>query len=135
MAYAKIIRLRVKYTSVFTLEAGCALVSGETAEMPGLLTGGEYDVIGAAVGVVDTRAGLIEEQGRKRMLPDTACISEGDVLLGLASSGCHSNGFSLIRKIVARERLSYFNPAPWDASTSVSLSLLTPTRIYVRPPC
>jgi len=113
-------------------EAGCALVGGETAEMPGLLAGNEYDAIGAAVGVVDTRGGLIEEEGGKRILPDTVCMVEGDVLLGLASSGCHSNGFSLIRKIVQRERLSYFDPAPWDPSISLGLSLLTPTRIYVR---
>ena len=112
--------------------AGCALVGGETAEMPGLLAGSEYDVIGAAVGVVDTRSGLVDEQGGKRLLPDTAGMGPGDVLLGLASSGCHSNGFSLIRKIVQRARLSYFDPAPWDPSTSVGSSLLTPTRIYVR---
>ncbi len=113
-------------------EAGCALVGGETAEMPGLLVGNEYDVIGAAVGVVDTRGGLAEEEGGSRILPDTAAMVPGDVLLALASSGCHSNGYSLIRAIVAREHLSYSDPAPWDAATSVGLSLLTPTRIYVR---
>jgi phosphoribosylamine--glycine ligase / phosphoribosylformylglycinamidine cyclo-ligase len=110
-------------------EANCALVGGETAEMPGLLAANEYDVIGAAVGVVDTRNA---QDGAKRLLPDTAAMVEGDVLLALASSGCHSNGFSLVRKIIQRKRLSYFDPAPWDPRTSVGLSLLTPTRIYVR---
>jgi phosphoribosylamine--glycine ligase / phosphoribosylformylglycinamidine cyclo-ligase len=110
-------------------EAGCALVGGETAEMPGLLKGREYDVVGAAVGVVDTRGG---REGGKRVLPDTGAMVDGDVLLGLASSGCHSNGFSLIRRIVEKMHLSYFDPAPWDTSTTVVLSLLTPTRIYVR---
>lgn len=115
-------------------QAGCALVGGETAEMPGLLTGTEYDVIGAAVGVVDTRGGKTPAEGEskpKTILPDTPAMIAGDVLLGLASSGAHSNGFSLIRRILERQHLSYFDPAPWDPSTSIGLSLLTPTRIYV----
>ena len=112
--------------------AGCALIGGETAEMPGLLLTGEYDVIGAAVGVVDTRAGRVDAEGGKRLLPDTAAMLAGDVLLALASSGLHSNGFSLVRTIVQRARLSYFDPAPWHPATSLGLSLLTPTRIYVR---
>ena len=106
--------------------ANCALVGGETAEMPGLFQGAEYDGIGAAVGAVDTSAG-------KHILPDKESMVEGDVLLGLASDGLHSNGFSLVRKIVERQRLAYTDTAPWDPSTSVGLSLLTPTRIYVRP--
>jgi phosphoribosylamine--glycine ligase / phosphoribosylformylglycinamidine cyclo-ligase len=118
-------------------EAGCALVGGETAEMPGMLRGGEYDAIGAAVGVVDTRGGEQEKEGSsggggKKILPDIGSMGEGDVLLGLASSGCHSNGYSLIRKIIERKRLGYFDPAPWDPRTSVGLSLLTPTRIYAK---
>ncbi len=114
-------------------EAHCALIGGETAEMPGLLTGSEYDAVGAAVGVVDTRG---KEggggNGGKKILPDTGSMQRGDILLGLASSGPHSNGFSLIRAILQRQHLSYFDAAPWDPSTSVGLSLLTPTRIYVR---
>lgn len=123
-------------------EANCALVGGETAEMPGLLQGNEYDVIGAAVGVVDTRGGDVEAGG-KRVLPDIGSMVEGDILLGLASSGPHSNGYSLIRKIIERKRLSYFDPAPWQqdqhgelkAETNINIgtSLLTPTKIYIRP--
>lgn len=106
--------------------ANCALIGGETAEMPGLFNGSEYDGIGAAVGAIDTPAGKV-------ILPDKNSMVEGDILLGLASDGLHSNGFSLIRKIVERARLAYTNTAPWDPETSVGLSLLTPTRIYVRP--
>lgn len=114
------------------IEAGCALVGGETAEMPGLFTagglvpddGGVYDAVGAAVGAV--RRG-------ERILPDVQSMLVGDVLLGLAASGCHSNGFSLIRKIVDRAGLSVSDTAPWDTSTTIGDSLLTPTRIYVKP--
>ena len=105
--------------------AGCALVGGETAEMPGLFARDEYDAVGAAVGAV--------HRG-KRILPDKEAMMAGDVLLGLASSGVHSNGFSLVRKIIDRQGLSYHDPAPWDtdSGTSIGDSLLTPTRIYVR---
>ena len=114
------------------IEAGCALIGGETAEMPGLFTaggltkadGGVYDVVGAAVGAV--------EKGRK-LLPDKQAMVTGDVILGLASNGCHSNGFSLIRKIVERAGLSVTDPAPWHDGKSIGESLLTPTRIYVKP--
>ena len=106
--------------------SNCALVGGETAEMPGLLTGNEYDAVGAAIGAVDTSAG-------KPILPDKASMVEGDVLLGLASSGVHSNGFSLVRKIIERKHLALTDSAPWDPETSIGLSLLTPTRIYVKP--
>ena len=109
--------------------AGCALIGGETAEMPGLFNlgkedGGVYDAVGAAVGAV--RRG-------KRLLPHKEGMVVGDICLGLASNGCHSNGFSLIRKIIERAGLGFHDPAPWDPETSVGSSLLTPTRIYVKP--
>lgn len=106
--------------------SNCTLVGGETAEMPGLLAGTEYDLVGTAVGALDTAAG-------KRLLPDTASMNEGDVLLGLASDGVHSNGFSLVRRILERKHLAFSENAPWDPEKSVGHSLLTPTRIYVVP--
>lgn len=104
-------------------QANCALVGGETAEMPGMYQKDDYDAAGAAIGTM---------LGENR-LPRKDLMEEGDVLIGLASNGVHSNGFSLVRKIVAREGLEYHEPAPWDKTTSAGLSLLTPTRIYVRP--
>lgn len=109
-------------------QANCALVGGETAEMPGMYQGDEYDAAGAAVGVI------AKAEDR---LPRTAALAAGDVLLGLASSGVHSNGFSLVRRIVERTGLAYTAPVPWSGSDSASESslgtaLLTPTRIYVR---
>ncbi|QIW99535.1 hypothetical protein AMS68_005053 [Peltaster fructicola] len=106
------------------IESGCALVGGETAEMPGMYQDKEFDAAGAATGAI--------KKGRK-VLPDKASMTEGDVLLGLGSSGVHSNGFSLVRKIIERKGLSFEDKAPWDASTTVGQSLLTPTRIYVKP--
>jgi phosphoribosylamine--glycine ligase/phosphoribosylformylglycinamidine cyclo-ligase len=106
-------------------EAGCALIGGETAEMPGMFASdGGYDAVGATVGAV--------KQGRS-LLPDKAAMQVGDVLLGLASSGCHSNGFSLVRKIVENAGLTFQDQAPWAEGMSVGESLLTPTRIYVKP--
>ena len=114
-------------------EASCTLVGGETAEMPGLFadetTG--YDPTGSAFGTI--------EAGRP-LLPDKDLMKVDDVLLGLASSGCHSNGYSLIRKIIEHAGLSYGDPAPWKHASeegttitiSVGESLLTPTRIYVQ---
>ncbi|KAK1052469.1 hypothetical protein LTR74_016490 [Friedmanniomyces endolithicus] len=105
-------------------QAGCALVGGETAEMPGMYQGKEFDAGGAATGAL--------KKGRT-LLPDKAAMREGDCLIGLASNGAHSNGYSLIRKIVERAGLTYTDKAPWDSSTTVGKSLLTPTRIYVKP--
>ena len=101
-------------------EAGCALIGGETAEMPGMYTNEEYDLAGFSVGAVE-RDGVLT--GRD--------IQAGDVVLGLASTGLHSNGFSLVRKIVDDLGLDYDAPAPFD-SERLGMALLTPTRIYVR---
>ncbi len=106
-------------------DAGCALTGGETAEMPGLLDrDSAYDIVGSATGAV--------KRGRA-ILPDKGAMTSGDVLLGLASSGCHSNGFSLIRLIINNVGLTFFDKAPWEEGRTVGESLLTPTRIYVKP--
>ncbi len=104
--------------------AGCALVGGETAEHPGSFADSEgYDVVGSSTGAI--------AQGRP-MLPIKGAMKAGDALLGLASTGCHSNGFTLIRKIIDRSGLSYHDNAPWATGESIGESLLIPTRIYVK---
>src|SRR5262245_36752316 len=104
-------------------QAGCALIGGETAEMPGMYQPNEYDLAGFAVGLVD-----------KEAIIDGTKIAAGDAVIGLASSGCHSNGYTLVRTVVATTSADLYEPLEGgDGKVTLGEALLEPTRIYVKP--
>jgi phosphoribosylformylglycinamidine cyclo-ligase len=110
----------VKGVAAGCREARCALIGGETAEMPGLYAAGDYDLAGFSVGAVE----------RDALLPRS--VAAGDVVFGLTSSGLHSNGYSLARKVVEQSRLAWDAPCPFAPDTTLGDAMLAPTRIYVR---
>ena len=112
----------VKGVAEGCFQAGCALIGGETAEMPGMYDPNEYDLAGFAVGLVE-----------KSMIIDGTRIAPGDAVIGLASSGCHSNGYTLVRTVVAKSSADLFEPFEAGGTLTLGEALLEPTRIYVKP--
>lgn len=104
------------------IQAGCALVGGETSEMPGMYDEGHYDTNGTAVGAVN----------KNKILPKVLEMKAGNVLIGLKSDGIHSNGFSLVRKIIEISDYEYTSTAPWNTSKTIGEEVLVPTKIYVK---
>ncbi|MGR3468326.1 MAG: phosphoribosylformylglycinamidine cyclo-ligase [Shimia sp.] len=109
----------VKGIAAACAASGCALIGGETAEMPGMYAAGDFDLAGFAVGAMERGVGLPRD------------VDVGDVLIGLAASGPHSNGFSLIRRVAERAEIGWADPSPWDAGTTLGTALLAPTMLYV----